>query len=180
MTEVVTFDGHDSVGKTTLIAALTHILVANGQRTLVLRSVSKDFENLRAKHKDLRSSVWFHLTAWLEVEKEIARVEGGLDFILVDRSYFSTLVMARALNKLFPDFLLKRFRVSDFSIWVRLDEETRRKRLAEKNDDRDRVTIDEKLIRNADDIYSQLGMISIWTNTPPKQTAERLFKIISR
>lgn len=176
-TKIVTFDGHDCVGKTSLISSLVHQLSESGRSVAVLRTMTRDLDAERKRDSSLSTNVWFYLSAWLNTEKEILSMRESAEFILIDRSYYSTLVLARVLGLRFPDFLLGTLLRPDFAIWVRVAEEERRRRVREKALEADRVTIDDDLIRRADLEYSSLGLISIQNDGPLPEIARRLYQI---
>ncbi|HET8574931.1 MAG TPA: hypothetical protein VFM02_02030 [Candidatus Paceibacterota bacterium] len=181
-TITVTFDGHDCVGKTSLISALVHRLTKDGYTVTTLRSMTRGFNAERLNHSKVSKNVWFYISAWLITEKEISQVLGHVDFVLVDRSYYSTLVLARVFELQFPEFILPLFLRPDFSIMVYVKEEERLRRIQKKKEASalDYVTSNEDLIRKADEVYSSLGLIPIDNEGDLLKVAAKVQAIITR
>ncbi|MGB3921966.1 MAG: hypothetical protein WBL19_01620 [Minisyncoccia bacterium] len=179
--KIVSFDGHDCVGKTSLMSATVHALSEKGLSVTMFRSVNKDFETERLRHSEVSQNIWFYVSAWLNTEKEILKSVDSTNFIFIDRSYYSTMVLAGALDLYFPHFLLQTFLKPDYAFWVQVSEEERMRRLERKRATReDYITVNATLISKADLIYTSLGLLPLNNEGPLQDGAQRLSAILLR
>lgn len=179
MAKVITFDGHDGVGKSTIVQAICTELNNRNIKTIVLPSLKGYLNDFRSQNPSIGVNIWFYFSAWLLLEKQILSLENSYDYILVDRSYFSTVVLARVKKVSFPQELIKSFMKPDRAIWVHLDEITRIERLKKRGlGELDLQTIDENLIRSATEEYEKLGLLKVLTNDLPEIVVSNLLKTL--
>jgi len=179
MAKIITFDGHDGTGKSTVALLLNETLQSRGHNTIILSPVQGFMNNFRKKNLSVASDIWFYFAAWLLLEKRIELIGATYDYILVDRSYNSTIVLARVKNISFPNTITDCFLKPDLAIWIHVDEPARLERLAQKKFDKiDNQTRDNKLIERANLEYEKLNLIKVFASIPPEQIVKNLLNLL--
>ncbi len=179
MAKVITFDGHDGTGKTTIVSLLCETLESKKHNTIILSPMQGFLNDFRKENYSTNNDIWFYFASWLLLEKKIELIQRDYDYVLVDRSYFSTIVLARAKDIPFPTILIDSFLRPNFMIWTHVKESIRIARLKQKGPDRiDILTIDKQLITKATLEYEKLNIFKVDTNLPPQQIVNNLLKLI--
>jgi thymidylate kinase len=180
MAKIITLDGHDYTGKSSLIELCKEKLIENGNTAISLRSMTEQLDNYRRANRHVQHNPWFYLSAWIQTESKIR--ESSAEYILVDRSYYSTYVLCKTLGIKFPDFLLKTLIKPDLAVQVKVDEKIRLERMRKNRDlnEIDKRTKDGELIRRADAVYESLGLCPIFNNGQIENTAEELYDKVSK
>jgi thymidylate kinase len=172
MTKTVVFEGHDGVGKSSLITQTYQLLQEKGFEVICLRTPIPEVEVYRKDAEKLGANPWYYLFSWMISEKLCQEKHRDKDYILIDRSYFSTWVSFTARNLEFPNQLLQFFTHPDYKIWVRVKEKTRIERMERRGIlNHDLVTMNHSLMSSADGLYAQMGFIEIWNDKDIKEVA---------
>jgi len=178
MAKIITFDGHDSVGKTSLITSGLEKLSKEGFRAYGLKSVSEKYASQRGDN--MRDNIALYLQAWQDTEETIEDISQDNDFILVDRSYRSTQVLAQVMGIPIPTSTYEGFKTPDLAVRVTLDEDERIRRMHTKEDlsAHDSHTINKDLIRRANEVYDSLGFIELNNGGTLNETTDKLYMLI--
>jgi thymidylate kinase len=181
--KIITFDGHDNVGKTSLIKRCSELMIQNGKRTEICKSLNDAFDKHRHDSEYAQNNPWFYLTAWKITEDKIRDASLENDYIFVDRSFYSTQVLCNVLEINFPEFVLDYFLNPDLAIQVKVCEEIRLQRMSlirNQLSKVDKKTINKDLICKANKYYDTLGLYPFYNNGTLEQGANKLFEIIEK
>lgn len=177
--KLITFDGHDGVGKSTLIKEVCKRLYEQNFSYKSIESINKRIALFREQAEQNAPNVWYYFFAWLDLEKRLISLFRIYDIILVDRSFFSTIVSFKARGLNFPDEILNSFINPSLSLWIRVNEDERRKRLMSKKMlPHDYNTLNYNLITRADEIYASLGLTEIINEGNIQEIASYIVSLI--
>jgi len=178
MAKVITFDGHDGVGKTSLISSTLERLTSSGYNSRGLRVVNNGHTSVNGQ--DMKTNIEIYLNAWKDTEDIIKNLHPNYEFLLVDRSHFSTYVLAQVFGIEITQTKYERFLKPDLAIRVTLDEDERVRRLLSKKDrsPHDERTVDKDLILRANRIYDTLRLTELNNSGSLDQTSEKLYMLL--
>jgi thymidylate kinase len=178
---VIVFEGHDGSGKTTLIEQLKKDLISCNRSVITIKCPPEDRKDLFIiDANDLQKSFDFYLECCIHTSVKIAEYRSIVDYILLDRYYFSTIISHEARGFSVDRTLFESLEKVDLKIQIKTNENIRKKRLFQKKDIQahDVKTLNSDLIRRADELYSTLGFTIIENNRNIKQTLIQTKKII--
>ncbi|MGM5480369.1 MAG: hypothetical protein ACQESC_02830 [Nanobdellota archaeon] len=180
--KIITFDGHDNVGKSSLISYCQNLMINDNNKVNTYQTINHDFKIYRENMPEDQKNPWFYLSAWLVTENQLKKDKFSFDYLLVDRSYFSTQVLSYSLGIEFPEFMIEKFLIPDLPIQVKVNESVRLKRMAVDLDISysDKKSMDTELIKRADYYYAQLGLRSFNNDKPLKESAIDLYELIKK
>lgn len=181
---IIVFEGHDGVGKTSVINSVKRLLQLNGKNVTIVKNPSKIYKNVRDGIKNnLSASFYFSYSASMFALYEAEYMKRlGYNIILMDRYYYSTLVshMSRGfhVDMNYFDVFLK----PDLVFWLKVSEETRCERLfgRKENLEHDMLTLNKDLIKKADEFYSSFGLIEIDNERELDIVAKDVYSIITK
>lgn len=166
---LIAFEGHDGVGKTTLINLLKLELQKKGYAAKYFYSLPDKFNDMR-KHidsfNDLELSFWFYAIG------DLMAVSNALgddcEILLFDRYIYSTLVshIARGL-KVNDEKVLSFFPIPDMTFYINVDRNELCRRVFLRNDTESNdleIVQNSKLLDVAEDLYGKYSMIYIDNN----------------
>jgi thymidylate kinase len=165
---IIVFEGHDGVGKSTLINFISQKLESLGYSIYQLNNSKKNVLNLfefdSPDYQNLiyqtRLSLLTSLITSLKIENEYE----GIDLIFLHRYYYSTYVFASAMGVKLPN-LTHLFPQPKLAFWIKCSEEERYKRILSrkgKKTSSDFQSMNRELISKADKIYSRFNLIEIF------------------
>jgi thymidylate kinase len=165
---LVVFEGHDGVGKTTVIDEVSRTLVGRRYNVAQIRNPAPLFdsvrETVRALH-DLEVSFRFYLMANLYSTICVNTSRRKADIILMDRSIYSTIVSHQALGYQVPRSVLDLFPRPELAFWIVMDEQERLHRILGKRDTdqrtNDLASVNATLIQRANELYESYDLIKI-------------------
>ncbi len=180
----VVFEGHDGVGKSSIIKVVQEYFTEIGWVVCCLKNPSTIFEKMRRSvdsSDNLVLSFRFYLMSSLFVETQAELLETKNDLILIDRSIFSTIVSHTARGYPIP-VGIEYFSSPDLKFWIRVDEDLRRKRILDRScgevTGHDAKTFSDKIIKQANDLYDRFDMIKIDNSRELRVATNEVINII--
>ncbi len=180
---VIVFEGHDGSGKSTLIKHLQKDLELLNKSVIIIKCPSDEKKGNRQLIDDsnsLQNSFEFYLECCIDTSLRIAEYRDIVDYILLDRYYFSTIVSHEARGLSVDRNLFNSLEKVDLKLEIKTNENIRRERVLLKNDmqSHDIKTFNDDLIQKADELYSMLGFIIIKNDHNFEKTLIETKKII--
>lgn len=180
---VIVFEGHDGSGKTTIIKQLQKELEKLNKEVVTIKCPSEEWKKKRTlvdNKSDLQRSFDFYLNCCFDTSSKIAKFRDKVDYILLDRYYFSTIVSHESRGFNVDRTLFKLLEKVDLKIIIRTNEVIRRNRVLHKKDvqSHDLMTFNSELIHKANTLYSMLGFIPIENDHHIEQAIVSAKKII--
>jgi len=176
---VLVFEGHDGVGKTTLIHHLEQYFLSKKIKAVIVKNPSPIFD-LHHPNDDLQSSYYKSFSASVYTLYEIQKLKERYDYILVDRYFYSTYVSfkARGLKVDIKDFDL--FQKPDKAFLIHLPEALRQSRLLKREESHihDTQTFNSDLISKADLYYQSFEMIQIINDGTVEKMVSEIIKTL--
>ena len=180
---IIAFEGHDGSGKTTLIKLLKKELEIINKDVVIVKCPSEEMKEKRKlidNQDDLKKSFEFYLSCCVDTSEKIAKWKNGIDYILLDRYYFSTIVSHECRGFHVDQTLFDNLEKVDLKIIVQTNELIRRNRVLHRKDKQshDLMTFNYELIQKANSLYSKLGFVTIQNDHDIKQTLATLKNVI--
>lgn len=164
---IIAFEGHDGVGKSTIVVAISKLFAKKGLRVATVSNTENGFLEIR-KHvdekNDLEQSFRFYLMCNLLAMAVADSLLSEHDLILMDRSIYSTFVSHTALGYQIPIDPFAVCNIPDICFWIQVDEKIRQHRiLKEKNkiSPHDLESLNDSLIGYANNLYSKFDLIPV-------------------
>lgn len=166
---LIAFEGHDGVGKTTLMNLLKLELQKKGYVVKYFYSLPDKFNDMRKRidlFNDLELSFWFYTIGDLMAVNNA--LEDNCEILLFDRYIYSTLVshIARGL-KINDEKILNFFPIPDMTFYINVDRNELCRRVFLRNDIESNdleIVQNGKLLDVAEKLYGQYSMIYIDNN----------------
>jgi thymidylate kinase len=164
---LVVFEGHDGVGKSSVIREVHMRLELEGCKVASISNPDPKLKDIRKSidsSGNLEASFRYYLACSLysAATADIA-LQAGAQVVLMDRFFYSTIVSHEARGLVIQESFFHLFPRVDLGFWVRTTELTRQRRLQKRRcaEAHDRSSLNEDFIRIADEAYKRLGLIQI-------------------
>ncbi len=178
---LVVFEGHDGVGKTSLVAATASVLNAQNISTLTMRCPPDRLTRERsevARSEDLGSLLHFYTRAAALVCQDYEGRADENSIVLCDRYIYSTLALGGACTGAIPWERATGLRTPDLGLWIVVPESVRLDRLSMRGGRSDHEIPDPRLIQKADHCYAGFGLMSISNEAPLRDVSARVAAMI--
>jgi len=164
---IIVFEGHDGVGKTSVIREVYIRLGLEGCRVASISNPDPKLKDIRKSidsSGNLEASFRYYLACSLysAAMADIA-LQAGVQVVLMDRFFYSTIVSHEARGLVMKERFLHLFPAVDLGFWIRATELTRQSRLRERDcaEAHDHSSLNEDFIRLADEAYKRWGLIQV-------------------
>lgn len=184
---LITFDGHDGVGKTTIAQGVYHYLKAEGYAVMyhsasqVLPDFYKESDLLKGAHYAIQVYLLSHLYTSLQYELRVVYLK-EVSIMLVDRYIFSTLALLYARKEPIPWDILNFLQRPHLSFRIIVPENIRRLRLERRGmlSQRDEDSLSKEIIYRADVFYRRMGLIEVDNSGTVEEAVNKVVEIIEK
>ena len=185
---IISFDGHDGTGKSTIINAVNEFLISRGMNTIIISNLELGADDLFLKSQidnaelndELFCKYYFMLSFRKHLLSEVYSM--SYDVVIVDRYFYSSLAFCDVKGVQISDSGLRMIPAPSLGYWVTVDEQTRRERLfarpSKLSESDIASTNDPDMILKANKTYSKFGLIRLDSLEGTKRNVLKVYQDI--